>query len=535
MNPTLAPTKASTAPEFRTSASESETTQEPQDRLRGRRPESWYDSVALAVLATAAAVLSVWNINGATVYRDDEGTYTAQAFSVLQGNLAPYAYGYDHPPLGWIQIAALAWIPNVLGLGDGTYIGATRYAMAPFFVATAVLIYLIARRLQIRWPLAALAVLVFILSPLSLVFGRQVFLDNIGLPWLLLAFWMALSPRAALWHHVWAGAFFAVAVLSKETLAIFGPALMVALLNRPSWTNRKFSVIGFLTVGGLLLGFYPLTALLRGELVAGPERLSLQQGLAYQFLDRSGSGAFWDPDSGRAELVDGWLYYDQYLIGAGLIAGLVCLLRRRTAWIPLALASFAVPVVLGQGYLPGMYIIAALPFLALAIGAGLDILWGRLEKLTAPRPAHVQRLARGLGAAGIAVGVAIMSGPQWFGQDKALLTQQTNDNWALTLTWIQENVPQDDTVLVPYSLWQDLNPHGQENPWTVVATEKADLDPQFLREHPEGPAAIDWIVVGPDTRKSIDIHNLSMAGEALENSVPVQTFGAWSVHRVQGL
>ena len=43
---------------------------------------------------------------------DDEGTYLAQAWAVQHGQgLAHYTYWYDHPPLGWIQLAGLSWVP----------------------------------------------------------------------------------------------------------------------------------------------------------------------------------------------------------------------------------------------------------------------------------------------------------------------------------------------------------------------------------------------------------------------------------------
>ncbi|GEO94623.1 glycosyltransferase family 39 protein [Kocuria turfanensis] len=490
--------------------------------------------MALVALGITAVVLGVWNLNGAAIYMDDEGTYTAQAFSVLEGRLAPYTYRYDHPPVGWIQLGALAWIPQLLGVGDGTVIGATRYAMVPFFVATALLIYLIARRLELRRPFAVLAVVLFVLSPLSLVYGRQIFLDNIGVPWLLLAFWMVMSPRAALWHHIWAGAFFAVAVLSKETLAVFGPALLVALLNRPTWSNRAFSVMGFLVVGGTVLNFYPLMAILSGELWSRSDHVSLQDAFVFQFLSRAGSGSLWDPASVRAERLQSWLYYDQYLITAGVVAGIVCLLQRRTVWIPVALATFAVPVVVGQGYLPGMYIIGALPFLALAVGAGLETLWERLEKYTATLAAQGQVWARRAGVACIVVGLLPVAHTQWFEQDRRLLTRQVNTDWASALEWVQGNVPKEDTVLVPYVMWQDLiATDGRNDPWSVVATEKADLDPQFLVEHPGGWKEIEWVVVGPSTDETIDGLDLGTVRQALDHSVPVHTVGEWSVHHVQ--
>lgn len=499
---------------------------------QGLRREIRYDRITLAALGVLATVLSLWNLNGSPGYSEDGGTYTAQAFSVLQGNLAPYTYWYDHPPLGWIQLGALAWIPYVLGFGDGTYIGATRYVITVYFVATALLVFLIARRLHIRRALAALAVVILILSPLSLILGRQIYLDNIGAPWLLLAFYLVLSPRKALWHHIAAGACFAVAVLSKETLAIFGPALLMALLNRRGWSNRSFSVVGFLVVGGLFLSFYPLMALLRGELLAGPDHVSLQEALEYQFLSRSGSGYIWEAGSDRAELLNGWLYFDRYIIAAGIIASLVCLLRRRTRWIPLAILSFAAPVFIGQGYLPAMYIVGVLPYLILALAGALNAGWDLVEKRAAAGSASARPVFRGAGAAVIAAGVLLMSVPQWFEQDRTLLSGQANNDWRATLHWVQDNVPRQDTVLTPYSMWQDLNTAGWNDPWQMIVTEKADLDTQFAVEHPGGWRAIDWIVVGPIVRSNIETLDLNTVEEALKHAVPAATFGEWGVYRV---
>lgn len=491
---------------------------------------SRWDRITMAGLMLGALILSLWNLNGAPSYQDDEGTYTSQAFAVHGGSLAPYTYWYDHPPLGWIQISALSWIPNLLGLGDGTAIGATRYVISVFFVASALLLYMLARRLKVRIPFAALTTIIFILSPLSLVLGRQVYLDNIGVPWLLLAFYLALSSRDALWHHVSAGICFAVAVLSKETLAIFGPALLLALAYRPRWSNRAFSVVGFLIVGGLILAFYPLTALLHNELLTGPDHVSLQDALAYHFLDRSGSGTIFEAGSSRAELLTGWLYFDKYLIGAGLVAAVVCLVRRQTRMITVAIACFAVPIVLGQGYLPAMYIIAVIPFLALALGTGVDIAWSGMENLGRKRPA-IRRPMRSLSIVVVCLSLTLMSVPQWFEQDRELLTAQNNGNWRSTMEWVQDNVPRDEVVLTPYSMWHDLNSSGWNDPWTMIATEKADLDAQFDVEHPNGWREIDWIIVGPSVTSNIESLGLTKAKTVLENSTSIQTFGEWSIRR----
>ena len=60
-------------------------------------------------------VLIAWNIGGFPTASDDEGTYLAQAWAVREGlGLAHYTYWYDHPPLAWIQLALVSWIPESL-------------------------------------------------------------------------------------------------------------------------------------------------------------------------------------------------------------------------------------------------------------------------------------------------------------------------------------------------------------------------------------------------------------------------------------
>src|SRR5690349_20371986 len=67
--------------------------------------------LAGGLTAVVLAVLAV-NITGFPMASDDEGTYLAQAWAVATGKgLAHYTYWYDHPPLAWIQLAALSWIP----------------------------------------------------------------------------------------------------------------------------------------------------------------------------------------------------------------------------------------------------------------------------------------------------------------------------------------------------------------------------------------------------------------------------------------
>ena len=490
------------------------------------------DTVAVIAIVLVASTVFFTNLTG-PAFQDDEGTYTAQALSLGDGDLAPYTYWYDHPPVGWIQLAMLVWIPRLFGLGDGIDIAAMRYVIALYFVANAVLIYLIARRITVTRTFALLGVAAFVFSPLSLSLGRQVFLDTISLPWLLLAFYLVLSPRMALWSHAAAGASFAIAVLSKLTAAVMGPALLVALIDRRAWQGRMFSVMGFLTVGGLVLAFYPLMALLRGELVSGDGHVSLQDGLLYQFTAREGSGYVWEAGSARSELLISWAVGDGFLVVGGAIAAALCLASRRTRWVSVAVGSFFVPMIVGEGYLPSMYIVAGIPFLCIALASASDLIRRAVLRLGRDRQ-PIQALATPIVLVGVTL-LLLVQTPVLGGvaKNRELLTADQNSDFRDTLEWMRTNVPRDEVVLTPYSMWHDLESEGWNDNWTMIALEKADLDPAYKVFHPTGWKEIEWIIEGPTVRSNLEVLGLTTASTALQNSEIVRTFGAWNIRRVQ--
>lgn len=99
----------------------------------------------VSALLALTAVLRLINIAGSPIRLDDEGTYVAQAFAVSQwGELAHYTYWYDHPPGGWLQLAA--WM-TLTGPGFGpNAVTAGRYLMVLAAVISAGLLWLLARR-----------------------------------------------------------------------------------------------------------------------------------------------------------------------------------------------------------------------------------------------------------------------------------------------------------------------------------------------------------------------------------------------------
>lgn len=492
------------------------------------------DTITMLLVFTTALVVGSWNVTDAPQFQDDEGTYVAQAVAVQNGHLAPYTYWYDHPPFGWIQLAMLGWIPQALGLGGGSDLAAMRYVAAFLFAVTATLVFLLARRIHVRRPFAILASAIFVCSPLSLTLGRQVFLDTVGAPWILLAFYLALSPRVAMWQHVGSGVTFAIGVLSKLTLAVFGPAILLAMLDRTRGRSRSFSIVGFLSVGGLVILLFPVLAALRGELFAGPGHVSLQDGLAYQFLSRSGSGWIWEAGSSRNDLLMSWIFLDGYLIVGGILGAIACVFTRRTRWIPLAVLCFLLPVAVGQGYLPAMYIVAGLPFLALAIGSGVHVGWKMLRGFLRTR--FPEAAPGGTVLAAMVIGTAVLFVPvdQWLTRGIPLLASTSeNADWRATLAWVDHNVPRDEAIVVPYSMWQDVDKLGWNDPWKAIVVEKVDLDSQFTTEHPGGIDEIDWIVEGPTVDANVDYLGLDRVRALINRSDVVAQYGAWRIRHVE--
>ncbi|MEV9285909.1 hypothetical protein AB0148_26875, partial [Klebsiella pneumoniae] len=88
---------------------------------------------------------------------DDEGTYTAQAYAILNfGEIAHYTYWYDHPPLGWIQIAGYAAATGAFARWDVAVLAGREASIVATLVA-AVLLWVLARRVGMSRPAASVA------------------------------------------------------------------------------------------------------------------------------------------------------------------------------------------------------------------------------------------------------------------------------------------------------------------------------------------------------------------------------------------
>jgi hypothetical protein len=187
-------------------------------------------AAVLAGLLVIVGLATAWNLQGwPGRVDDDEGTYVAQAWAVVyQHTIAHYSYWYDHPPLGWLQIALFGWLTGGFSrVAAAVFVG--RQLMWCLTLAGCALLYVLCRRLGMRRTTSAITVALFGLSPLGQFFHRLVSLDNIATVWVLAALVAATSQGRGggrgLGRACLAGACAAIAVLSKETALFLVPVI----------------------------------------------------------------------------------------------------------------------------------------------------------------------------------------------------------------------------------------------------------------------------------------------------------------------
>ncbi|MFJ4859781.1 MULTISPECIES: phospholipid carrier-dependent glycosyltransferase [unclassified Streptomyces] len=501
----------------------------PLVRFRSSRP----DLLLCGTLLLVIVLVQGWNITDFPTLSDDEGTYLAQAWAVQQGDgLAHYTYWYDHPPLGWIQLAGLTYLPSLF-VPDSMTVASMRCAMLAVSAVSAVLLFVLARRLWLpRWA-AGLAMALFGLSPLSVVLQREIFLDNLAVMWMLLAFCLAASPSRHLWHHFGSGLAAATAVLTKETMLVVLPALLVTMWRHSHRDTRKFAVTGAITACVLIGLSYPLYALLNGELLPGAGHVSLIDGITYQ-MGREGSGFILAPGSGSNGVLRSWLYYDTVLPLGGL-AGAVLLLAtvlrsvtaRALAGPALAAVILAVVALRPSGYLPAMYVIQALPFLALVLAGGAaSITHAVLRRRRGPGERRPQVWARWALLGVLAASAAVYVLPRWYEGNRTALTVDANAPYRQAAAWLGREVadPANTRVLLDDALWLDAVHHGFAPGLGAIWFYKADLDPAVTRTLPRGWQDIDYVVSSPTVRR--DAVDLPTVRAALEHSAVVAVFGS---------
>ena len=475
--------------------------------------------VLVGILLLLTAVVRLINLTGTPQRIDDEGTYVAQAYALLHyGELSHYTYWYDHPPLGWLQIAG--WFLLTGGPDSAsTAVASGRGFMVVVATITAALLWTLARRLGLSLAAASAAVALFALSPLAVELGRTVYLDNIATAWLLGALVLFCSPQQRLSAAFGGAACFGVAVLTKETMLLLLPALLMLAWTRAAHATRRYAAAVVVTVLGLMLAGYLLLAAIRSELLPGAGHVSLLDAVRFQLYVRDSGGSILDTGSLNRTTFDRWWVLDPVLLAAALPAAVAALAVRRLQPVATGVVLLAV-ILLRDGYLPAPFVIAALPLAALLVAGVPDAALRRARADQTGR--HQVRRVLLVGALAATTTLGALAGTTWTPVLRHLLTADSDAPLRQAQAWITANVPARDRLIVDDAIWVDLVTEGRDRR-DVIWFYKLDTDTEVQGWSPRGWRDYDWVVSTPSLRSGTA--STGQLADAVAASTPVAVFG----------
>jgi hypothetical protein len=487
----------------------------------------WLEGIVVMIALALVAAVHGFNMFNYPLYGQNEGTLVANAWAILHGKLEPYSYTYDQPPLGWLQLAA--WLSMSGGFfAFGNAINSGRVFMLVLTLASALLVMLITRRLSGSRSAGLIAMLLYGLSPLSIVLQRQVLLENIGTCWLLLALYFLVTGNSRQRALLCAAIALSIAILSKLAFVVFLPVMVYVAWQHSTKFQRKFATVLFLYVILSLISGYALLAALKGELLPmgwlpwdHHVHPSLISSLLVQVMQPSTGNTI-------AQSWHEWMNIDQPFMLAGLGAVAINLLsgcwkRNRLQWIPALLTvSFSLFLLRGSIVYP-FFIIPLLPLIAMNIAIAINAL---MRLVT-------ERIGFDLGRAVVIfalIGAIIPFNIQMANASFNLHpTTVQND----ALLWVRDNVPHSAVVITDSTFYTDLHEQGGEGVGNAAIFSNvyiywnAARDPSIYSNvlH-ENWNAIDYLVVDTQMLHDIQSNDRSMLllNRTLHHAMLIATF-----------
>jgi 4-amino-4-deoxy-L-arabinose transferase-like glycosyltransferase len=410
------------------------------------------EALVVALVLCVTFIVQTINIFNYPAYTADEGASMANAWALLHGHLAPFVYTYDQPPLGWVQIAG--WLQLTGGfVSFGNAINSGRVLMLALACASSLLLYLVTSRLSGSRSAALLAMIIYSLSPLSLIYRREVLLDNIGIFWLLLSLCLITTARSNLRTFVLAAMALGIAILTEDVFACFLPVVLYTVWLYATPFQRKFSLLTFLYVVLVIASTYVLLALLKGELFpaailpgGGGARVSLIGALLQKWQAPLAAGQF--AGSWQVWLRDGALF-----LTAGIIATFINILggvtNRFQLQAALLSASMCIVLLISPSVQP-YSILPLLPCLALNIVVAFNT---PLRWLT-------RKTGFDLGRALLCFVLIGMLIPASIQQALPLLAQHAAAPQQQAMLWMRDNAPHTSVVISPSYMYSDLHEQG---------------------------------------------------------------------------
>jgi hypothetical protein len=313
-----------------------------------------------------AASVALFNISGFPKMIGDEGIYVSQAYWLSHfGHLGPYTYWYDHFPLGWAQIGLWQLLTGATGFFSSAVLSA-RVFMGLVLGGTTTLLYLLANKLTNSKILSFTSVFIFIMSSLTLTFGRMVLLDNLAIFWFLLSLLLLINNPKQIKNLALSGLALGLSILTKESLLFFLPPYLYLAyyLNKDNIHSKYALLVSYVTIF-FILGFFPLLAILKNEFLPQANQVSLLGTILLQ-AGRGSEIPFYLEGSHFRQMLSVWLSIDPILLIVGSISTIATLLfgKALTRILSLFTIFFTLFLVRG-GQIYDFYLIPLLPLFAL--------------------------------------------------------------------------------------------------------------------------------------------------------------------------
>ncbi|MBB5786634.1 hypothetical protein [Jiangella mangrovi] len=404
--------------------------------------------------------------------------------------------------LGLAQLAA--WIEPAGALERAEHtVAAGREAMLVVLLLGVVLLWVLARRLGVARPAAAVAVVLFAVSPLALHVHRMVHVENVAVLWTLLAFALATARRRQFVAFPAAGVAALLAVATEATFLLFAPFVVWTMWQQVRTRARRLALTGLgaaAAVGGYA---YVLVTLIGREPLPGEESL----------------GDLWA--------------LDPVLLALTPVAAIGALLFRPLRPLGAALLTLVLLIVLPAGSAPVALTVAAVPLAALLLPAGAHRLAVRLIAVRGRPEATPLGIMATTAAAVLVVAVAAT----WPGELRPLLRDNPIAPVEQAERWLEANVPRDGRLVVDHTMRADLLRSGFGAggvlPFTSFRTAElpAEARPlgaavpvaQRFEPRPPGWTHYDYVVSTAALRA--DDTDRPDVRAALAESTPVAEFG----------
>ena len=477
-------------------------------------------SAALGITLIFAGIMHGYNMMHYPYYESDEGTYISQAWSLLTiGELSPYTYWYDHPPLAWVFMAT--WVKVFLG-GDFFYFGTSvdtfRVCMLMVHLVSTALIFYIVHRVTRNLFAAIFAGVLFTISPLEIYFQRRVLLDNVMILWLLASVAVLFVSQIKLRHIIFSGIFFAFAVLSKITAVMFGPVLFIYIITRKNGIPLIFRSTMWLTTSIMTTSIYILYAFLRGEFFPAEngEHVSFIESFIFQMSRKGADVHFWDMNSEFYHSLASWLNKDEYaVIGIAIVMviAIISALWFKNLRLFVVAFFFYFLFLIRGGVVINFYVLPLFPFFAIT-GAILtyDI-------------ATVFSKRDGIRAMVIAVPFIVITVYYAFYGPRIHFMRDETSAQKNAITWIKENLPNDSAVIIDaYALVDIRDPHNINDKTFPNADwfYKINRDPAIRdKKYDNLWQNFDYIALTHEMLSQIELDSQPLVKEAYRNSLPI--------------